>query len=295
MALISCKECQKEVSRSAKACPHCGISKPAATKEKTVKGFLGLVTLILGGLIWFGSVNAQGNAQENVQQNENVNEPTASKEIVSYTAIQLSKAYEENEVATDEALKGKRVNVTGQVESIDKDYSGTIFIHLSTLNESMPARMDIAERQKAVATSLRNGDKISITCEKMSRLVGEPYGSDCVFNPPADTQPVTATMSPQSAENKTFNCDETDPGCLVAKVILSAWPECLRGIEKEAGENFKWGNGGNVSGYDQITNIGTVDGNNISVTDENGVTSQLSYTCKIDISTKRVLSVNINK
>lgn len=293
MALISCKECQKEVPRSANTCPHCGVSKPAATKEKTIKGFLGLVTLILGGLICFGSVNAQAN----IQQNESVNEPTTSKEIVSYTAVQLSKAYEENEVATDEALKGKRVIVTGQVESIDKDYSGTLFIHLSTLNEVMPARMDIAERQKAAASSLRDGDKISITCEKMSRLVGEPYGSDCVINPPADAQPVTATATTatQSAENKTFTCDETDPGCLVAKVILSAWPECLRGIEKEAGENFKWGNGGNVSGYDQITNIGTVDGNNISVTDANGVTSQLNYTCKIDISTKRVLSVNINK
>jgi predicted amidophosphoribosyltransferase len=28
MALIKCKECQKEMSSSAKLCPHCGFKKP---------------------------------------------------------------------------------------------------------------------------------------------------------------------------------------------------------------------------------------------------------------------------
>jgi hypothetical protein len=43
MALVSCKECKKEVSKNAKTCPHCGIDKPGITANDTAKGCLGLV------------------------------------------------------------------------------------------------------------------------------------------------------------------------------------------------------------------------------------------------------------
>ena len=42
MAMSNCKECGKEVSTKAKACPHCGISKPASKlkiKKKVRKKF----------------------------------------------------------------------------------------------------------------------------------------------------------------------------------------------------------------------------------------------------------------
>ena len=34
MALIKCKECEKEVSQSAKICPHCGVKGPWFNKEE---------------------------------------------------------------------------------------------------------------------------------------------------------------------------------------------------------------------------------------------------------------------
>ncbi|MCX0116691.1 OB-fold putative lipoprotein, partial [Escherichia coli] len=42
------------------------------------------------------------------------------------TARQLFKEYEENEVATDEQLKGKLIAVRGIVQSIDKDFTDSI-------------------------------------------------------------------------------------------------------------------------------------------------------------------------
>lgn len=45
MALTKCKECKKEVSASAKTCPHCGIDNPGV---KVMKGCLILVLLSLG-------------------------------------------------------------------------------------------------------------------------------------------------------------------------------------------------------------------------------------------------------
>ncbi|WP_409450394.1 zinc ribbon domain-containing protein, partial [Cedecea neteri] len=34
IALTKCKECKKEVSSSAKTCPHCGVKNPAITAEQ---------------------------------------------------------------------------------------------------------------------------------------------------------------------------------------------------------------------------------------------------------------------
>lgn len=47
MALSKCKECNKEVSSEAKACPHCGVSSPVPKKG----GCLALI--VLAGVITF--------------------------------------------------------------------------------------------------------------------------------------------------------------------------------------------------------------------------------------------------
>ncbi len=61
MALIRCRECRKEVSDSAKVCPHCGVRgvKPIPEKEKTpiyvkIALLVIVVGLIIGGCyFWF--------------------------------------------------------------------------------------------------------------------------------------------------------------------------------------------------------------------------------------------------
>lgn len=52
MALIKCKECNKEVSDLAKKCPHCGISNPGITAGKMGKGCLVLI-VIIAALSWY--------------------------------------------------------------------------------------------------------------------------------------------------------------------------------------------------------------------------------------------------
>ncbi len=46
MALVKCKECKKEVSKSAKTCPHCGVKDPGTT---ILDGLLGLLIFIVIG------------------------------------------------------------------------------------------------------------------------------------------------------------------------------------------------------------------------------------------------------
>jgi RNA polymerase subunit RPABC4/transcription elongation factor Spt4 len=46
MALVKCKECKKEVSSSAKLCPHCGIKNPSTTAKDYILGAIGIIVII---------------------------------------------------------------------------------------------------------------------------------------------------------------------------------------------------------------------------------------------------------
>ncbi len=48
MAMTECKECKKDVSTSAKVCPHCGIKNPGIKAGEVVKGFLVIFFIIIG-------------------------------------------------------------------------------------------------------------------------------------------------------------------------------------------------------------------------------------------------------
>ncbi|HAT2207796.1 TPA: hydrogenase maturation nickel metallochaperone HypA, partial [Kluyvera intermedia] len=54
MALTKCKECKKEVSTSAKTCPHCGVKDPGTTAGQMFIGLLVVVGLVWGGVKIFG-------------------------------------------------------------------------------------------------------------------------------------------------------------------------------------------------------------------------------------------------
>ncbi len=47
MAMTKCKECGKEVSTSAKACPHCGVKNPGVSAKDYIGG-----TIILIAIVW---------------------------------------------------------------------------------------------------------------------------------------------------------------------------------------------------------------------------------------------------
>jgi hypothetical protein len=74
MALKKCKECQKEISTSAKTCPHCGKKRPTGGLAWLAKIFLIIVGLaILGNII--GRFN-----QDKPDSNQNTESATVPKE-----------------------------------------------------------------------------------------------------------------------------------------------------------------------------------------------------------------------
>lgn len=63
MAMTTCRECSREVSTEAAACPHCGARHPyeerareAAVNQLGIKAAAALLALALGVvLLWFGA------------------------------------------------------------------------------------------------------------------------------------------------------------------------------------------------------------------------------------------------
>lgn len=140
---------------------------------KKVFKWVGIVFLVLIviGIIAGNDENSTGAAST----------PEKPAEVFKITSTELFNAYEANEVATDENLKGKLVEVSGTVDSIDKDAFDNIVIHLRTPNQFMSTSLQVDESEKGKAIALSKGAKVAIRCDKMMRLMGSPSGSDCVF------------------------------------------------------------------------------------------------------------------
>ena len=103
------------------------------------------------------------------------------KEVFKISSQQLFDKYNQNEVAMDEMMKGKTVQVSGTIQSIDKGLGDDMVISLKTSNQFMPSRMMLKDSEKAKAAAAKKGSKVVMQCEKMSRLIGSPNGNNCEF------------------------------------------------------------------------------------------------------------------
>lgn len=187
MALIKCKECGKEMSDEALVCPNCGIKSPKKSQVKeTIVGLL----FFAGVAAWFFSGPQTPTSTTAAAPDAPATETTkdSPRIVVQVGAAELYKAYESNEVAADEKIKGRIVEISGRVQAIDKDFMENIVINLATPNQFNPARLTMVDSEKALAINLKKGEKAVIRCEKMSRLMGSPSGSDCIFYPPPTTK-----------------------------------------------------------------------------------------------------------
>lgn len=147
---------------------------------KSLMKWIGIVIAVLFVIGMF----AGGNSDNAVSASTTTAEGTKGKETFRTTAQQLFAAYESNEVATDEKMKGMQIEVSGSVQSIDKDFTDSIVLNLRTSNEFMPARMGLKDSEKKAAVELAKGQKVVVLCQRMTRLVGSPSGADCVLGTP---------------------------------------------------------------------------------------------------------------
>ncbi|EIW8807510.1 TPA: hypothetical protein MNL20_001040 [Klebsiella pneumoniae] len=107
---------------------------------------------------------------------------TSDESVYRTTAKALAELYKANEVAADDKIGGRKVEVTGTVQDITKNFANDVVLKLESGNRFMPVSLSMSDSEKTKASKLIKGQKITITCEKMQLFIGAPSGGNCTFN-----------------------------------------------------------------------------------------------------------------
>lgn len=108
--------------------------------------------------------------------------PASDDGIYRTTAKALAELYSANEVAVDDKIGGRNVEITGIVQDITKNITDDVVLKLESGNRFMPVSLSMEGSEKPQASKLRKGQKIIVTCGKMQLFIGAPLGSGCTFN-----------------------------------------------------------------------------------------------------------------
>lgn len=97
------------------------------------------------------------------------------------TANQLWAAFSENEVATQAALKGRSVLITGTIDGVTLDFMDEPVVTLATGNQFQSVQVDFDEGDVAAVSALRKGQELTALCGEVSEVAGTPMLDDCVL------------------------------------------------------------------------------------------------------------------
>jgi putative nucleic acid binding protein/zinc ribbon protein len=187
MGLNNCPDCGKPVSTQAIACPHCGRPKTAApvtARTTQVRPSIRIAGQSVAGfiaLLFFVYWISNGNSPQTPQNAGAATAPTARPPVYKTTAQQLVSAYDKNEVATNEAIGGAIVEVSGHIASIDMDAMDHAVIQMASGVDFEAVGLTLEDSQKGLAAKLAKGQALVVRCKTMARIIASPRGDDCVI------------------------------------------------------------------------------------------------------------------
>jgi hypothetical protein len=105
--------------------------------------------------------------------------PAAPTAIV-VDAKKLFADYASNEVAADEMYKGKQIELTGTVESINKDMMDDIYVSIG-VGDFKNIHCTINKEYKSNAAQLKKGQTVTIQGEGGTMIIGTPVIDNCII------------------------------------------------------------------------------------------------------------------
>lgn len=143
MALIKCKECEKEVSTKAEKCPNCG----APVKKKGI-GCLGFSVLFIGFIVFvivLGSVLNTSNKSTSSNKTQKVSQNTEEISTSDFEILSFSPKWEDGRLRAIGELKNNgKIAAGAQVEVIARDANGQLVASNSfwpnSINNIFPGR-----------------------------------------------------------------------------------------------------------------------------------------------------------
>jgi hypothetical protein len=147
-----------------------------------MKAFQALLLIIGGvGVAVYMSANDKADFAAATQPPAHVPQPSAEPpSIYRTTASQIYRDYDANEVATDMKIGNAVVEMSGSLKSIDKDFTDSAVLHFEVGDPFMFAGATLRDSEKPLAATLKKHQEVTVRCQKMTRVVSMPSGTDCV-------------------------------------------------------------------------------------------------------------------
>ena len=98
---------------------------------------------------------------------------------IRVTAPELFSAYISNRDAAEQRYGNRRVEITGQVTSIDLDSAHQPVVSLKTAFEYQEVQTSIVEASKGRVRGLSEGQSVSLSCAGVYVIMGQPLLNDC--------------------------------------------------------------------------------------------------------------------
>ncbi|WP_248769060.1 hypothetical protein [Pseudomonas sp. MWU12-2345] len=94
MAMTKCKECKKDVSSNAKACPHCGVSNPAMGPKEFLIGISVFAAIAFGVYSYFSSDSKPSTNEDKkvIAEQKAAAEATCRKDLNCWAEKHLAEA-----------------------------------------------------------------------------------------------------------------------------------------------------------------------------------------------------------
>lgn len=100
-------------------------------------------------------------------------------DYVYTTAKELSAVYKKNQVRGDKKFKGKKIIISGVVESINSGIGDIPYLVLKTGDAFDSVQLTFLKKYRDNALELDKGDRIKYSCIGGSVIVGTPTLRDC--------------------------------------------------------------------------------------------------------------------
>jgi hypothetical protein len=102
---------------------------------------------------------------------------------VRSTAPALFAKYHANEVAADEQFKDKRIAISGQISSINKDVFSTVYLVLRDSNPFEGVHAELSSSSEKFAAAFSRGQDVTLVCTGSGMVIGSPILKKCDLLP----------------------------------------------------------------------------------------------------------------
>ncbi|PNK60151.1 OB-fold protein [Psychrobacter sp. FDAARGOS_221] len=146
-----------------------------------MKKILKWVLIILVVLIVIAIFTGNDDTETSTSSADTQSAEEVVEETIPVTANELFDAYQNNEVAADKQYKGKLLEVSGTVASIDSGISDQAIVQLATSNEFMSVAAEGDDTFTDTAATLSKGENVTMVCNGAGEIAGFVQLDKCVM------------------------------------------------------------------------------------------------------------------